>query len=190
MTDLIPPQSIDIEQSLIGACLLSPDSYKKAVDVLSVEDFYKTAHQKIFETINDLAKSDSAIDLITVSNALKKSGKLEEIGGEYYLSQCIDRITSHVHTADHARIIKHKSDFRKLITISHELSTGSYEMSADPDKLIEIASQELFSIIQGTTEKKFIKLSEAVNTAIDNYQKAYQEEKEFIGLASGINLCL
>lgn len=111
----LPPQNIEAEESILSAVLIDGSTLLDIVEILSPEDFYRTAHQKIFAAITELFAKSEPIDLVTVANNLKEKGKLEDVGGATYLAQLIDTVPLAVNAEHYARIIRDKSSLRKLI---------------------------------------------------------------------------
>ena len=117
----MPPQAVDLEEAVLGALMLERDAFSIVGDLLEPDAFYKDAHQKIFRAIHKLFLNDDPVDLLTVSEALKQSGELEQVGGYYYLSQLTTRVASAAHIEFHAKIIVQKYLQRKLIGVCTEL---------------------------------------------------------------------
>ena len=116
----LPPQAIDLEEAVIGAMLIDEKGVDEVIEILIPEVFYKKSHQLIFESIERLFKNSEPIDLLTVSADLKKSKTLNNIGGEFYLIELSQKVSSSAHIEFHARIIQQKFIQRKLIKISNE----------------------------------------------------------------------
>lgn len=145
----IPPQAVDLEEVTLGAMLIDKKGVDEAVDILKPEAFYKEAHGYIFEAIYFLFESGEPIDLLTVSSQLKKEKKLETIGGDYYLVQLTQKVSSSAHIEFHARIILQKFIQRSLIKISNEIIKESYDQSTDVFDLLDMAESKLYDVAQG-----------------------------------------
>ena len=124
----MPPQAVDLEEAVLGALMLERDAFSIVGALLEPDAFYKDAHQKIFRAIHKLFLNDDPVDLLTVSEALKQSGELEQVGGYYYLSQLTTRVASAAHIEFHAKIIVQKYLQRKLIGVCTELQEMAYEI--------------------------------------------------------------
>ncbi len=118
----IPPQSLEAEMSLLGSVLIDKDALLKIADIVGSEDFYKTAHAKIFETIMDLYGRNEPIDLLTVSNRLEEKSNLEMIGGKSYLVTLTNTVPTSSNIANYAQIVHRKATRRRLLTASQEIS--------------------------------------------------------------------
>lgn len=145
----IPPQAVDLEEAVIGAMLIDKKGVDEAIDILSAEAFYKQAHGFIFEAIYSLFETGEPIDLLTVSSELKKQKRLETVGGDYYLVQLSNKVSSSAHIEFHARIILQKYIQRSLIKISNEIIKESYDESTDVFDLLDSAESKLYDVTQG-----------------------------------------
>ena len=152
----IPPQSIDLEEAVLGAMLIDEKGVNEVIDILSPDVFYKKAHQLIFESIQRLFRESEPIDLLTVSADLKKNKNFEAIGGDFYLINLSQKVSSSAHIEYHSRIIQQKFIQRKLISISNEIIQKSYNESTDVIDLLDEAESKLYDIaqnnIKGTSE--------------------------------------
>jgi len=152
----IPPQAIDLEEAVLGAMLIDEKGVNEVIDILSPDVFYKKAHQLIFESIQRLFRESEPIDLLTVSADLKKNKNFETIGGDFYLINLSQKVSSSAHIEYHSRIIQQKFIQRKLITISNEIIQKSYNESTDVIDLLDEAESKLYDIaqnnIKGTSE--------------------------------------
>ena len=149
----LPPQALDLEEAVLGAMLIDKKGVDEVIDILQPESFYKTAHQYIFEEILLLFESTNPIDLLTVSSALKKAGRLEAVGGDFYLVQLTQKVASSAHIEFHARIILQKYIQRSLIKISSEIIEKSYKDSTDVLELLDEAESKLYDVTQGNIKR-------------------------------------
>lgn len=135
----IPPQALELEEAVLGAMLIDKKGVDEVIDLIQPEAFYKAAHQTIFEAIFQLFQDSQPIDLLTVSSELRKKGKLESVGGEFYLVQLSQRVASSAHIEFHARIILQKFIQRSLIKISNEIIEDAFKESIDVFDLLDVA---------------------------------------------------
>ena len=149
----IPPQALDLEEAVLGAMLIDKKGVDEVIDILQPDAFYKTAHQYIFNAIYQLFHDSQPIDLLTVSSALRKDGKLEIVGGEFYLVQLSQRVASSAHIEFHARIILQKFIQRSLIRISNEIIETAYKDSTDVFDLLDEAESKLYDVTQGNIKR-------------------------------------
>ncbi|MDT0678595.1 replicative DNA helicase [Autumnicola musiva] len=149
----LPPQAVDLEEVVLGAMMIDKKGVDEIIDILNADAFYKSGHKLIFEAIHKLFENTEAIDLLTVSNQLKKDGNFEKAGGDYYLIQLTQKVSSSAHIEFHARIILQKYIQRSLIKISNEIIEDSYDESTDVFDLLDQAEAKLYEVTQGNIKK-------------------------------------
>src|SRR5210317_2655789 len=149
----IPPQALELEEAVLGAMLIDKKGVDEVIDILQPDAFYKTSHQLIFEAIYQLFQDSQPIDLLTVSSELRKNGKLESVGGEYYLVSLTQKVASSSHIEFHSRIILQKYIQRSLIKISNEIIESAYEDATDVFDLLDEAESKLYDVTQGNIKK-------------------------------------
>ena len=145
----IPPQAIDLEEVVLGAMMIDKKGVDEVIDILQPEAFYKQAHQFIFEAIFNLFENSEPVDLLTVSNQLKKERKLDAVGGDFYLISLTQKVSSSAHIEFHARIILQKFIQRSLIKISNEIIEDAYDETKDVFDLLDNAESKLYEVTQG-----------------------------------------
>lgn len=150
--DRVPPQSLEAERAALGALLLgtepSREALAKVVSSLSVQDFYRTGHQRIFAAVRGLFERGEKVDLITVTESLRRAGELETAGGHVYVAGLVDEIPLVTNIEDYAKIIKDKSVMRRLMEVGSDLFGRASEDATTPDALVDSASQLLYEIAQ------------------------------------------
>lgn len=149
----IPPQATDIEEVVLGAMLIDKKGVDEAIDILQPEVFYDQKHQFIYEAIITLFQEGKPIDLLTVTSQLKEDKKLQDVGGEIYLIQLTQKISSSAHIEYHSRIIIQKYIQRSLIQISGEIIQDSYDEGKDVFDLLDEAESKLYGVTQGYINK-------------------------------------
>jgi len=149
----LPPQAIDLEEVVLGAMMIDKKGVDEVIDILNAEVFYKASHQHIFEAIHLLFENSEPVDLLTVSAQLKKNAKLDVAGGEFYLVQLTQKVSSSAHIEFHARIILQKFIQRSLIKISNEIIEDSYSDTTDVFDLLDNAEAKLYEITQGNIKR-------------------------------------
>jgi len=177
----LPPQAIDLEQVVLGAMMIDKKGVDAVIDILHHEAFYKESHQHIFQSIVKLFENTEPIDLLTVSAKLKSEGKLEKAGGEYYLVQLTQKVSSSAHIEYHARIILQKYIQRSLIRISTEIIEDSYDETKDVFNLLDKAESKLYDVTQGNIKKS----TETAQSLVIQAKKKIEEISNKDGL-SGI----
>tara|TARA_B100000795_G_scaffold34154_1_gene22511 strand:+ start:9134 stop:10684 length:1551 start_codon:yes stop_codon:yes gene_type:complete len=177
----IPPQATDLEEVVLGAMMIDKKGVDEVIDILNPDVFYKESHQHIFEAINTLFVESQPVDLLTVSQQLKKMQKLEMAGGEFYLIQLTQKVSSSAHIEFHARIILQKYIQRSLIKISNEIIQDSYDETTDVFDLLDTAESKLYEITQGNIKRS----SETAQDLVIQAKKKIEEIANKEGL-SGI----
>ncbi|MFC5046400.1 replicative DNA helicase [Aquimarina hainanensis] len=182
----VPPQAVDLEEVVLGAMMIDKKGVDEVIDILNAEVFYKESHQYIFEAIFRLFENSEPIDLLTVSNQLKKDGKLEQAGGEYYLIQLTQKVASSAHIEFHARIILQKFIQRSLIKISNEIIEESYDETTDVFDLLDMAESRLYEVTQGNIKRS----SESAQSLVIQAKKKIEEisnKEGMSGVPSGFD---
>ena len=138
------PHNIEAEQGVIGSMLIDKTSIVEAMEVLNTEDFYKDSHKVIFDSILDLYKKDTAVDIITLTENLKSKSKLEAAGGITYISELSGSIVSTANLKSYVKIVKDKSTLRKLIRTSTKIIEESYKNQNDVTGTIDMAEKSFW----------------------------------------------
>jgi replicative DNA helicase len=181
----LPPQAVDLEEAVLGALMLDKDALTNVIDILQPKSFYKEAHQRIYNTIQNLFQSSEPIDILTVTQALRKSGELEIVGGAYFISQLTNRVASSANAEFHSRIIAQKYIQRELIRISTETIKNAYDETTDVFDLLDAAEKGLYDVVQGNIRKNYDKMHSLINLAIKEIEIARDKKTGVTGVESG-----
>ena len=181
----VPPQAVDLEEAVLGAIMLEKDALTTVIDILKPGVFYKEAHQVIFAAIYRLFARSEPVDILTVTNELKKSGELELIGGAYYITQLTNRIASAANVEYHVRIITQKYIQRELIRISSEIIKDAFEDTTDVFDLLDRAEQSLFSVSESNLRRNYDDMQSLVQEAIREIEAARSQDAHLRGVPSG-----
>ena len=182
----LPPQAIELEEVVLGAMMIDKKGVDEVIDILTIDAFYKEIHQNIFEAIFKLFQKSEPIDLLTVSNQLKKDKTHEKIGGDFYLISLTQKVSSSAHIEFHARIILQKFIQRSLIKISNEIITDSYDESKDVFDLLDTAESKLYDVTQGNI-KKSSETAQSLVIQAKNKIEAVSNKEGLSGVPSGFN---
>ncbi len=180
----LPPQVIDLEEAVLGAMMIDKKGVEEVIDMLQPDAFYKDAHKNIFEAIFQLFTDSQPIDLLTVSAQLKKNAKLDISGGDFYLIQLTQKISSSAHIEFHSRIILQKYIQRSLIRISSEIIEESYDETTDVFDLLDKAESKLYEVTQGNIKRS----SETAQSLVLQAKKRIEEiakQEGLSGVATG-----
>lgn len=181
----LPPQAIDLEEAVLGALMLEKDALTAVVDILTAESFYKDAHKVIYQAILDLFNSSEPIDLLTVTNQLRKNGKLEIAGGAYFITELTYRVSSAANIEYHARIITEQSMKREMIQISSEIQRDAYEDTTDVFELLDKMEQSLFEISENNIRKNYADMRSIMREAISELESKKGQKDGLTGVPSG-----
>tara|TARA_A100001011_G_scaffold399525_1_gene508600 strand:- start:13689 stop:15182 length:1494 start_codon:yes stop_codon:yes gene_type:complete len=182
----LPPQAIDLEEVVLGAMMIDKKGVDEVIDILTPESFYKEVHQNIFDAIFKLFQRSEPIDLLTVSNQLKKDSTHEKVGGDFYLISLTQKVSSSAHIEFHARIILQKFIQRSLIKISNEIISDSYDESKDVFDLLDNAESKLYDVTQGNI-KKSSETAQSLVIQAKNKIESISNKKGLSGIPSGFN---
>lgn len=181
----LPPQVLELEEAVLGALMIENDSLNQVIDILHPESFYKVAHQEIYKCIFELFSESEPIDMLTVTQHLRKKGKLEMVGGPSYIMRLTSSINSAANIEYHARIITEQSIKRELIAISSEIQRDAFEDSSDVFDLLDMAEQRLFQISESNIRKNFSSMAPLVQQAIKEIEARKDLKDGLTGVPSG-----
>jgi replicative DNA helicase len=176
---------LEAEASLISAVLIENSALLDILEVLAPEDFYRSAHQRIFEGIIDLFTRNEPVDLVTLANVLKEKGHLEEIGGAAFLSKLVDTAPMAVNAAHYAKIVHDKASARRLIAKSNQIIQRCFEERGPVDELLDFAEQSVFEIAENKSRKSFHPISALIEKNIDQLEERQGNKTLITGVPSG-----
>ena len=183
----LPPQNIDAEESIISAILIDNNTLLDVIEILSAEDFYRTAHQKIFGAIVDLFDKGEPIDLVTLANKLKASGQLEDVGGATYLARLVDTVPLAVNAQHYAKIVHDKASLRRLIEKANAIVKRCFEERGDVDDVIDFAETSIFEISEKKSRQAFYPLSKIILGNIETLEEKQGNRSLVTGVPTGYN---
>ncbi|HOK21522.1 MAG TPA: replicative DNA helicase [Bacteroidales bacterium] len=181
----IPPSDLETEEVVLGALLIEPNALATVIDILQPEVFYKEAHQRIFAAILALYPIGEPIDVITVTNYLRKNGEIDFIGGPAYIAQLTDRVISAANIEYHARILIEKYIQRKLIEISNNIITEAYDATSDAFDILNEAENALFQINEQNLRRSFRSMPSVLQVVREQIETAYKNQGEYTGVVTG-----
>ena len=187
MEDLerLPPQNLEAESAVLGSILIAEDALPVVLEILDSAHFYKEANQKIFSAIVSLYNSNKAIDLITVSDELKRLNFLEEIGGVSYLTSLVNSTPSAANVSHYARIVKEKAILRTLINNATKILSETYQAQGDADQILDRAEKLIFEVRDRRIESQVYPLKDVVKHSIETVEKTYQKKAYVTGIPTG-----
>ena len=186
-TGKLPPQALDLEEAVLGALMLEKEAVNDVIDILSKESFYKEDHQSIYAAILNLFQNSEPIDILTVTEELRKQGTLDGIGGPFYISQLTNRVASSANIEFHARIISQKYIQRELIRVSSETIKLAFEDTTDVFELLDKAESDLFAVTEGNIRKNSDEMKDLLGQAIKQIEEIRKQDGGISGVPSGFN---
>ena len=181
----IQPQARELEVAVLGALMLEKDAYSIVSEILKPECFYEKAHEKIFSAIVDLAVSQRPVDMLTVTEQLRRRGELEDVGGPVYIAQLTSQVASSAHIEYHARIIAQKYLARELISFAAQVENSAFDETIDVDDLMQEAEGKLFEISQRNVKKDVTQINPVIKDAWEMLERAANQKEGLSGLRTG-----
>ncbi len=181
----IPPQATEVEQSVLGAMLIEQTAIARVVEILPMDSFYLTKHQIIYRCILSLFERGNPVDLITLTEELKRRGHLDEVGGAYYLTELSTRVDTAANIEFHSRIIAEKSLLRKMIETMTGLIGKAYDPSSDAFELLDESEREIFHISDSQLRRPATSMNEILKGTLASLEAVHGLEAGITGVPSG-----
>ena len=181
----IPPQDLDAERSVLGAMLLSTEAMAEVVELLDAEDFYRSAHGKIYQALRMLFGHGEPIDVITAVDALRRAGILEEVGGALYLRDLIDEVPTPAGAPHYAKIVADAALRRRLIGAAADIIDTAYEGATDADGIADGAEQRIYDVARREDTEDAAIVGDLINRAMSELESIQNRESAYTGLPTG-----
>lgn len=185
MIQRIPPNSVEAEQSVLGAMLLDKEAISTATEVIGGEDFYREAHKEIFEAIVDIYNRSEPVDLITLTEKLKTRKTLDAVGGITFLTNLMDAVPTTHNVKYYAKIIEEKALLRRLIRTSNDIISKSYSASEEIGDIIDDAEKGIFNISLNRSTQGFTHVKNILNVNFDKIEELYLNKGRITGVSTG-----
>ena len=183
--DRMPPASIEAEQAVLGAMLLKPDAVTTAAEELTADDFYRETHRLIFEAMMELKERTEPVDLVTLTEQLKKVDKLAKIGGIPALSLIANSVPTAANVHYHARIVHEKAQLRSLINAATEIAGAAYESADEVEDIMDSAEKRILQVASGKRSKDFVPLQDILLDTLEQIDLRYNNKGSITGLPTG-----
>lgn len=183
--DKLPPQNLEAEQAIIGAILIDNDALPKTLEILGPEDFYKLSHRKIFNAMSELFERNEPIDLVTLTDYLKKKDELDGIGGISYLSSLVNMVPTAANIKYHSHIVRERALVRGLLRSANDIASKVYEDNLDAEDLVDYAERSIFDISDKRVKASFAKLKDVIKSSFDMIEHLYDKKETITGVPSG-----
>ncbi len=183
--DRTPPQDLTAEQSVLGAMMMSKDAIADVVELLRGNDFYKPAHELIFDAILDLYNRGEPADPITVADELTKQGQITKVGSHVYLHDLLSSVSIAANATYYAQIVREKAILRRLVEASIKIAQMGYSEQGEVDDIVNAAQQAVYEVNQGRTSEDYKPLSELVESTIDEMETLSESKNKLSGVPTG-----
>ncbi|MFA6583466.1 MAG: replicative DNA helicase [Elusimicrobiaceae bacterium] len=185
VSDRLPPQALDAEKAVLGSMLIEREAIELVMEILEDNHFYSNNHRTVFNAIKSLYNRGAAVDLITLSEELKSGKTLEIIGGEAYLAELIDKVSTAAHATHYANIVRQKATLRDLINNATHIVEQCYMEEEEADKLVDSAQDRLFAISQKQEMKGFVHASTLSQIVMERIESAHMQKQSVTGVPTG-----
>ncbi|NLJ57559.1 MAG: replicative DNA helicase [Tissierellia bacterium] len=181
----IPPHNAEAEQTVLASAMIDHIAVEKVINLLSYDDFYFEANKEIYDSIKQIHLQNIPVDIVTVSEELKKRGKIDYVGGFEYLAQLTENIITSKNVEAYCNIIREKSTLRKLISASNEILEKSYKEDDDVQKIIELAESRIFAVSQNRSTNSFAEIQDVLMTVFNQLEERAKSQGNITGLTTG-----
>ncbi|NND72125.1 MAG: replicative DNA helicase [Rhodothermales bacterium] len=185
MSGRVPPQALDVEQSVLGAMLLEREAIPKVIEILPPNSFYSDRHRRIYSAILNLFERSNPVDLVTLTEELKRRKELDKVGGAYYLTDLTTRVATSANVEYHSRIIAEKSLLRMLIETMTDHVKQAFDPSTDAFELLDHAESELFRISDTQLRRPAASMDYVLKETLANLEAIHGQEAGITGVPTG-----
>jgi replicative DNA helicase len=179
------PQNLDAERSILGAILLDNHALNAAIENLKPEDFFLEQHRRVFNQMIALGEAQQAIDLVTLTESLHRTGELESSGGAPYLASLADGMPRVSNVEHYARIVREKALLRNLIHATHNIQQRALEGEDGADAILDGAESTIFAIAEDRIKAGLIPVKDIVRDNFERLEKIFREGKSITGVSTG-----
>lgn len=183
--DRLPPQNLEAEQSILGAILIDNEALPKALEIIDPEDFYRNSHKKIFNAMVELFDKNEPIDLITLTDCLKRDEALDDIGGISYLSSLVNMVPTSANIRYHTKIVRERALLRGLVRTATDIANRVYEDNLDAEELVDYAEKSIFDISDKRVKVSFARLKDVIKGSFEMIEQLYDKKETITGVPSG-----
>jgi len=183
--DAVPPQAVEAELAVLGAMMLDRDSIAKGLEIIDDSCFYMNQNARIFNCMVSLYDRNEAVDLITLTEEMRKQGELESVGGAVYLENILSSVATSANIEYHAKIVLEKSTLRKLIEASTQIVGEAYGGQTDVSELLDRAERKIFAISGSKLRQGFVAMEDIVKDSFELVEQLYQQKRYVTGLETG-----
>ncbi len=183
--DRTPPQNIEAEQAVLGAVFLEQEALVTATEIIRPEDFYRTAHQRIFQTMIDISEKGEPVDLVTVTAELEERKLLDEVGGVSYLTDLANAVPTAANVQYYASIVEEKSILRRLIRAATQIVSDGYAQSEELTEILSNAERSIMEISQRRTDRSFRLIKDVLMETYEYIEMLSNRQGDVTGVPTG-----
>lgn len=183
--DKLPPQNIEAEQSILGAILIDNDALPRALEIIDIDDFYRQSHRMIFNAMVELFEKNEPIDLITITDCLKRREEIDAVGGVSYLSSLVNMIPTAANIKYHSKIVRERALLRGLLRSANEIASRVYEDNFEAEELVDYAEKSIFDVSDKRIKASFVTLKEVIKSSFEMIEHLYDKKEVITGIPSG-----
>lgn len=185
MTDNLPPQNIEAEQAVLGAIFLNTDALADAMEYVEADDFYRRAHQILFQAMVNLNNDGEAIDVLTVQNYLTTNNQLDDVGGVAYIAELATSVPTAANAGYYAKIVEGKSMLRRLISTATNIITQANNGDDDVPSLLDSAERQIMDVSERRNRSGFREIKDILNETLSDIDRLSQQSEDITGLPTG-----
>lgn len=186
-TAKLPPNNLDAERSVLGAILIDKDAIINVAELLKPEYFYDVQHSEIYSAIQSLYEKRQPIDVVTLSDQLKRNKKLTAVGGASTLVEISNSVSTAANVVHYAKIVKDTAIKREIITMSSELATLAFDEGKETVEVVNEAEQRIFQLSQNNTQRAFTPIKQALAESFERLDELQRNSGELRGVATGFH---
>lgn len=185
MLKLVPPNNIEAEQAVLGAMLMKKSAVADAAELLHGDDFYRNAHQIVFDTMIKMSASNTAVDIVTLSEQLEKDNMLEKVGGPAFIAGLANSVPSAANVIYYAQIVREKADLRNLLNAASDISAMAFDGTEDVPTILDQAEKRIMDVSSRHTSGDFAHTSSIVMDSFELINKIHEAQGGLTGIPCG-----
>ena len=185
-----PPNDTEAERAVLGSMLIDPETVSDVMEVITSEDFYNEKHKIVFRAMERLVEKADPVDVVTLSDVLRKEAALEKIGGEVFLVQLAQGVPTSAHCVEYAKLVREKSVLRNLINTGSKIVENAYSLE-EVEKILDQAERSILKIGERTIDRSFRPIKAIIDKAFENLvdikvkHDSRQDNKYVSGVSTG-----
>jgi len=183
----LPPQNLEAEESVLGGVLIDNGALDRALELVEAEDFYRETHRRIMRAMLALHERNEPVDLVTLSDELRRRGDLQDVGGSPYLVELAEKVPTAANVAHHARIVRERAVLRGLIETSTDIAAQAYQGRKDVDAFLDEAEHKIFALSERRVKRAFYRLKDLVFESFNTIERLYDRRELVTGVPTGFH---